>query len=203
MEPIDRKKADRFAFLEAIYNRTDGASDEAIDEREIGSELGWTDDRLEAVVQYLTAERLIECVAFGHNMGITHEGICEYERAVSEPGTATTYFPPVNIINVERMEHSQIQQGSRDSVQTFTMGASDAPAVQALLSEIRTALSHLDLPGDGRQSVESDVNTIAAQLSNPTPKRSIVADCLQSIRHVLEAGGGHLLALKIAEFLSR
>jgi hypothetical protein len=202
MNPIDRKKSDRFAFLEEIYKRTGGNRQQEVDEREIQRDLGWSEEQLEGVVGYLTAEGLVEYVELGYSMGITHDGIREYERAISAPDQASEYFPAVNIINVEKMENSQIQQGAVCSSQVMSVAADDVVAIRALLQETRAALAGLALSDEARQSIESDTGTIEAQLSNPHPKRSIIVECFSSVRHLLEAAGGHVLAMKIAAMMS-
>jgi len=56
-----------------------------------------------------------EQLANDFQLGITHNGIKENENAIRHPDEQTKYFPTVNIIYVEHMEGSQIQQGTIQS----------------------------------------------------------------------------------------
>jgi hypothetical protein len=51
----------------------------------------------------------------------------------------------------------------------------------------------------------SDVATIEAQIASPTPKKSIIAECLSSARAILEIAAGDVVAAglihEIAKYL--
>jgi hypothetical protein len=93
---------------------------------------------------------------------------------VSDPGRSTHYFPPVNIIHIEHMQQSQIQQGTIGSLQTQTLPIVDAVILKALVHEIRSA--DLSLSSTDRETLESDLETVDAQLKRPKSKHGIIRE---------------------------
>jgi len=104
-----------------------------------------------------------------------------------------------NIIHVETMQHSMIQQGTVSSSQGQIASALDVAALAALIHEIRSA--DLLLSGTDRSILNGDLETIEAQLRRPHPTLVIVRESLRSARAALEGAGAALLAAKVAQFL--
>ena len=98
MNTIERKKAQRFQYLNLLYEKTEGNIYKPINRWEIGEELGWTKQTTDLVVQYLFGEKLAEAFTIGGGIVITHFGNKEIEAALTNPEEPTTYFPPT--INV-------------------------------------------------------------------------------------------------------
>lgn len=116
--PLDEKRRRRLAFMERLYERTDGDRMARVQAREIGEELGWSDEEVFAVARYLADEGLLEFPTMGGFVAITHLGVVEMEQALGHPEAPTTHFPPIAIVNVYGdVVDSQIQAGTRDSSQ--------------------------------------------------------------------------------------
>lgn len=116
--PLEEKRRRRLAFMERLYARTDGDSMARVQAREIGEELRWTEEELFRILGYLSAEGLLEFLAIGGSVAITHLGVVEMEQAIEHPETPTTHFPPIAIINVfGDVVDSQIQAGTGGSSQ--------------------------------------------------------------------------------------
>lgn len=77
---IDEKRKDRQAFLEKLYELTDGNKMRSVDYREVGKQAGLADDRAEAAAAYLVADGLASWVSLGGFLSITHQGV----RAVED-----------------------------------------------------------------------------------------------------------------------
>ena len=96
---VEEKRKQRFQFLNLVYEHTDGNEDELVNMYELGEALNWGRDTPYLVCQYLRGEYLIEFVTHGGDISITHRGVVEIEKALTQPEEATNYFPPViNII---------------------------------------------------------------------------------------------------------
>lgn len=195
MDRLTEKKTNRFRFLHALYEATDGDTHAILSMWKLGLSLGLDRESTSGVVDYLNGEHLLEYRALGGEIGITHYGVLEVERALSEPEKPTQYFPPVvNITHVHSMVNSQIQQGSHGSQQSFSISQNDMGAIGDFVRELGARLDTAGLAESLRAEVRAEVSSIEAQLASPKPKQSIIREGLLSIRTILEGAIGNVLA---------
>jgi hypothetical protein len=190
----------RFQFLLKLHELTNGDELISIDAFELGDQLGFPRDETNRIDEYLRGEYLIQGVA-GTQIAITHHGIVEVERALSQPDEPTTYFPPFNIIHVERMIGSQIQQGTNESAQIFSYSNTDLEEVRKFIDDMRNHLNDLGLDSENQAQAKSDIETIDAQIKSPRPKSIILGECLKSLRTILEGALGSLIAAGLLQQL--
>jgi hypothetical protein len=207
MEPQDaltEKKAKRFRFLHFVYQKTDGDEHEHLDMWAIGTELGFSREQTERMVDYLVGEHLLQFVAMGGLIGITHYGVVQVERALSEPAQATEYFPPVvNIIHVGTMTGSTIQQAGARSLLTATLQPQEVAPMRELVKELKSVLPDLISAGGRREELEAHVATLEAQVAISTPNRTIVREALYTVRNVLEGMTGSVAASVLLDHIAR
>lgn len=194
-DTIIKKKSDRFRFLLKLYEETNGAKHAMVPMFELGSELGLSRDETENIVDYLIGEGLAKHRALGGILGIEHQGVIEIEKALSAPEKETQYFPPVNILNVQNMVNSQIQQGAHASTQTQSLISSQGvEQLEAFLAEFRRHFDNLPLGADDKKSASADMQTLYAQIESGKPKVAIVKESLRSIRSILEGVTANVVA---------
>ncbi len=97
MGRIEQKRAQRFLYLKRLYDLTDGDPAHSFALEAVGHALGWDDATRDPVETYLQNEGLIDVPTFGQ-VSLTHKGVQQIERAISEPDHATQYFPPTSHI---------------------------------------------------------------------------------------------------------
>lgn len=101
MNTLQEKKAKRFIYLNALYEKSDGDTHAHVDMLALGDEIKFPKEVTEKVVEYLKGENLLEDVALNGIIAITHYGVVKMEEALSSPEKETNYFPPVvNVMNV-------------------------------------------------------------------------------------------------------
>ena len=195
MTRLEQKRANRFRFLNALYETTDGRRDHMISMWELGDQIGMDRETTSGAVEYLVGEHLMEYLAIGGEVGITHYGITQVERALERPTEPTQYFPPVvNITHVHgSMTNSQIQQGSAGSSQVLHVAPADLDAVRRFVTEFAQAVAASDLRGNLRAETDAEIATLNAQLQSPKPKAGIIAEGLRSLRTILEGAAGSVL----------
>ena len=116
--PLEEKRRRRLAFIERLYERSDGDPMAWVNYRDIGEELGWSDEEAQTVTLYLRDEGLLTFPVLGGAVSITHAGIVEMEEAIDNPDRSTPHFPPISVINVYGdVRDSQLQAGTYDSRQ--------------------------------------------------------------------------------------
>lgn len=198
---IDLKR-NRFQFLKKLYEITEGNALCSVNMWEFGNELEFTRQTTEQIVQFLVGENLVKYFTLGGNIVITHQGIVQVENALSEPDKPTLYFPPINIINVQNMAGSQIQQGTSESNQTYSSSTSDYKDVFGFIMELEGKLDELQLDSSDAQEISADVSTIESQIKSSRPKNLIIKESLKSIKNILEGATGSVIASMFLEKLS-
>lgn len=199
---IQERKTARFRFLNELFEQSEGDEHKLQKLPEIARAIGMDKEEAWAVARYLQREGLLDFPSISDTIGITHEGINQIEAALSSPDDQTTYFPPVNVINIGNMSGGAIQQGTVDSVQVVIMQPEEVGAVTRLLAEIRRAIEGAGLADADSSDLRADLDTIEAQLRSSQPKRSIVRECLVSARAVLEAAAGTVIGAGITQQLA-
>jgi hypothetical protein len=108
--------------------------------------------------------------------------------------SAPTHTTHHVINNYGSMTGSPIQQGTSHSNVTVYFQTAD---VQSIIDKIRSAMADLPLSDESKNELELDIRTIEPQLSSPNPKRVVIAECLRSMRAVLEGIAGSIFATGI------
>lgn len=194
IDPLTQKKARRFRFLNGLYEKTDGNEEDIVDMWELGSEVGLSREETDSVVQYLVGENLLQYVAIGGAIGITHYGVVQVEQALSEPSRPTEYFPPlVNIVNIGTMSGSSVQQGGGNSNFDAFVQSVDQAALTDVVRQLKEALPELERVGARIDELRAHVLTLEAQSSLQQPNTAIVREALKTIRNVLEGVAGSVL----------
>jgi hypothetical protein len=197
MDAITKKKFDRFRFLNRLYEITDGDYNKFKLMWSLGEELNLSRDETLSVMNYLNTEGLARYFTLDGAVGITHTGVIEVERALSKPDTPTQYFPPViNILHVQSMVGSQIQQGSSSSTQTQSQSITqnDLNEIGVLLSSIKQNLTEIGLTGDANTDAEAEIQTIEAQLRSSKPKSAILRESFKTLRNLIEGVASNAVA---------
>lgn len=198
MDALTEKRANRFRFLNALYDKTNGSTHGIISMWEVGEGLDLDHDSTSGVVDYLNGENLLEHRTLGGGISITHYGVVEVENALSEPDKATQYFPPVvNIMHIQSMVNSQIQQGTHGSHQSLDIRPADLAAIRTFVAEFRATIDRFEVSTDIVQEARSELATLDAQLASPRPKGKIVVEGLRSIRTILEGAAATAVASEL------
>jgi hypothetical protein len=184
---VEEWREKRLRFMERLYDATGGSQLASVDPYELGDELGLSREETDRVIEYLQGEQLLAHAGLGR-VGITHLGVLEVERALSNPKQETEHFPPaINVIHVGQMHGSQIQQGTIHSKQRGQfLSEADREPLRELLETLRAVLPEADLAEEDHRQAEAELATVEAQLGAPRPKRSSIRASLETVRDLLE-----------------
>lgn len=104
---------------------------------------------------------------------------------------STTY----NINNFYGLvESSQLQQQTSGSIQIAIPNESDKTAIHEFIEAIKANLHVLELTNEVKDELNAELSTLAAQISSPKPKGSILNEGIASVRRILESAGGTIAA---------
>jgi hypothetical protein len=200
---IGKKKWARFEFLNKLYEVTDGDSLMIENMWELGREAGIDREDISKIVDYLRGEYLIEFMTLGGGISITHQGVIEIEKSHDSPDSPTEHFPAINVIHIENMSNSAVQQGNTNSNQSvlFEQGKSDD--LIKLIAEIEKIKNDLNLRQEDTEELDSELETIKSQSKSPRPKRLIITESLKTIRNLFEGIVGNAIAPSIIEMIDK
>ena len=199
---ISEKKKIRYEFLNKIYEVTDGDSTLIVNMWDIGKELNVERKDISNVVDYLRGEYLIKPMTIGGGISITHDGILEIEELHNSPDVPTVHFPAINVIHVENMNNSAIQQGNTNSAQNILFEQAKSDDLQKLILEIERIKKDLNLEKEDADELESELATIKSQSISPKPKKIIITESLRTIRNIVEGIAGNAIAPTIIEMIN-
>ncbi len=200
-EIVERKRR-RFVFLQALYNKTKDNRFESADIGELTRELGYERDEVYTIIDYLHEEHLVRAFG-GGTIRIEHLGIVEVEEALSKPDQPTEHFPAINIMHVEQMINSRVQQGTMHSIQSNIIEHGDLQPILDVVLRLKAVISDLNLKPEDRKEFEAEIATIESQKSSSHPKAAIIKECLHSLRRILEGAGGGILASQFAQEIAK
>jgi hypothetical protein len=182
---IEEKRKKRFQFMNALYNQVEGQELQIVDMFELGEELGFSRDETDGTVEYLDGEGLLKYRATGGAIGITHAGVVEVEAALSQPERPTQHFPAFNVINIQNMVNSQIQQATAHSTQSGSFTTTQTSELAEFLKELKSKLPQLNLDETEKADVEAEIATTEAQLKSSKPKSAILSTSLGAIKEIV------------------
>jgi len=118
MVDIEQLKKHRTDFLVKLYELSKGDIYASISMWELGASMNLERESISPIVEYLIGEGFIKAAGLGGFISITHNGIKESENILN-PTKTQKLDRPINIIKVENMTNSQIQQASSNSQQVY------------------------------------------------------------------------------------
>ncbi len=186
---LEDKKAQRLTYMSALYDATGGSPSAAVDMWELGQGLGWDRPTTDRTVEYLDAENLLKFIAMGGAISITHRGVVEVEQSREDPEAPTEHFPAIlNVLNVQTMYGSQIQQGSSGSQSMEIVQGPRVDELIDLIREIRVrALPLLDVDGDEYDEITAELDVAERQLQAKKPRREAVVQALARVGTLLNS----------------
>lgn len=128
-----------------------------------------------------------------------------YRRSNRPSAPARTEQRSTHSVHIERMYGSAIQQGTTGSqiIINFDVKSAD---FRSLIQDIKAKIPSLNIDQTRTNQLYSDVGTIEVQIASPAPKPSVIAECLSSIKAILENVAGNVVAsgivYEITKFLS-
>jgi hypothetical protein len=194
----------RFAYLKFVYDdaqRVRAGTIQTVDADVIHRALGVSDDEGSRIGDYLEERRLIRYITMGPIVTITAHGIDYVEAALAELDRPTEHFQPINVLHIDQLVNSQIQQGTVQSTQHAEWSGISGGELRSLLAELKPLF---DQPMSNEQNDDLNANfqTLEAQAKAPRPNKVIVREALSSLRSIAEKVGASLIAVKIAEMLA-
>jgi len=202
MTDLSQKKKNRFLFIKTMYEESDANTSAVFEMDELGAGLSFDFDETAKIVDYLINEGLIEYFGLGGTIQLTHQGLKEVEEALENPSEPTSHFLPINIISIESMTNSSIQQGTTGSTILQTIELTDVKQLNEIVEQLKAIASNPDIDTDHSKELISEIQTLESQARSPRPKKVIIRESLKTVRNILECVAGNMLTPVFASQIS-
>jgi hypothetical protein len=202
MDPkVAALKRKRYELLKALYDKTNADPSQWIEDTELQNDLGLSRQEYTPMILELKSKRLVKV---SHEAAaIDFPGIAEVERIETDPDQDSDYFPARNVMYVEHISQSQIQQGSYQSAQSMQLTNADLQPVSEFIEKLGNALNSLGLDPEEEKQAKADIATVRAQASSTRPNRVIIKESLLSLRRMLEAAAAGAAAVPAGDLLRK
>jgi len=200
MDEIKEMQGKRFQFLKCLYDLSAGDEHKFVNLYEVGKQLGFDKPTVVKIEYYLENEGLVEWRETSGSISITHKGVVEIEKALTKPEEPTEHFPPnINIIAIQHMEQSQIIQDSPGAKQVVSITVEQSKEILEVVKLLRNSVDKLNLSEQLKNDYNINIQTIELQMKTSQPKKGITADCLSSIKKILEGVASSVIAQQLLE----
>lgn len=106
-----------------------------------------------------------------------------------------------NLLQVENAHNSQFQQGTHNSTQNFFVDNATKTQLNDLLAQIKSLASNLEFDQETQDDLQSDIQTVEAQLSNSKPKNAILKSAFTSISSILKGSVEKAISAEMASHI--
>jgi hypothetical protein len=221
LSSVEDIKKRRFEYLYEVYKLTQSTNEfttNCVNKYSAGERLNLSRNTVDRIVDYFITEGLVRDFRWQSRSGgygegsyieLTNAGIKEVEQQVEKPDSSTEHFPPYSVFNISggNFTNSQFQVANKDSSQNITViNQNQSTELKEIVTELKQILSNSDIPGEKKQELEAEVQTIESQSKSPKPKIQIIKDALASAKGIIEDVSGVAataapLAIRIASWL--
>lgn len=144
--------------------------------------------------------KIVRDIILNWTLKLEEDGILGEDYTFTEKDKEVVTNPNYNIdnfISVNKMSHSQIQQGTIKSTQTQKIGLEGQEILSDFIKQLSNSLNQMGLESDRIKSLETELYDIKVLLKDDQ-QVGFIASKLQSIKAILEGAAGNLLASGVA-----
>lgn len=205
---LKEKQKTRLTLLHKLYELSGGDQHQYVNGGVLAEACGIADTaQFKTAVDYLEGEYLVETkrVSMGIPalLRIKHAGVVEVEGAFLKPDEPTTHFLPVNVLYVNQMVGSSIQQGTTNSTQTatVTLQATAIDELRKFVEVASTVIATANADSPAWHEMKAEIETLRAQTASPNPKVSIIRECLNSVGRLCEGAAAGAIGTQLATYI--
>jgi hypothetical protein len=205
MPPEETVQAKALRILRLIYERTRG-SEGGIDIQDVWQLLGMSEEDVKAGWTYLTDKHLITTFNIPTVARINAHGVDAIEAAQLQPDKTTPIFPSVtyNVIIHGTGAGSQVNVATSGSSQVSRVSQTDPAVLREFIDGVRLLvqqteglLSKAGLSSERQQEVAMLLTELRKGTEATKPDTSQLRSGLESLKHVMEHGAGHVVGMGV------
>ncbi len=138
------------------------------------------------------ALKLEEAGVTGNNMNFS-----EQEKKSVKNSPIVNNYHSENQVIVQSGHQLQIQQSGQESTLSINNQLLDKSELLEIIEEVKNQITSLPLSSDQKEEIESEIETLKAQIKSPKPKKPIIQSALISLRAIFENCVGEVAATAI------
>jgi hypothetical protein len=195
-----------FRLLEIMEKATRGSSRPVLLE-ELPDLDGMNSEESKVAYNYLRRKALIDPSNLNYAATVSAYGLDALRDAQLTPDAGTSAFPAItyNILHVETMTGSNIQQGTAHSQITATQTITTqhfVENVQKLVDQVERALPTSDLPTEVQEQTKAIKAELRAAASERTPYTGRLRRGLEALKRIMEHAAGDLVAAGVLSLIA-
>lgn len=175
-------------MFRGMMDATHGHMNSLVSMWELADDLHLDHEEVEAAVDYLVHEGLLQYMAMGGQIAVTHQGVKEYERLVKTPSAETEHFSSLNLVAGNTFVGSQIQVGSNNVV-----NVGNRPDLRELAREVvewsKANPNPQGLTAQDLADLKAEIETLRGQLRSSRSKDAILIESIKTARDILPKAG--------------
>ena len=104
-----------------------------------------------------------------------------------------------NKITIEKMINSQIQQGTRNSSQIFTLKSEENATFEKLVRRLKEEAATISLSPEDQKDLNFQISTLENQVKSTRKNKGIIAGAIETVTDIIESAAGSGLWAILAE----
>ena len=104
-----------------------------------------------------------------------------------------------NKITIEKMINSQIQQGTQNSSQIFTLKSDENATFEKLVQKLREESATLSLSPEDRRDLDFQIITLENQVNSTRKNKGIITGAIETVTTIIQGAAGSGLWAILAE----
>ncbi len=187
-EKLKQKEKDRFRVLQALYEAAEEVADGILlfTPQGVAPTVELDAPKVGQIFDYLEGEGLVETMAFGHTVRITHQGRMEVESYLRNPDRGTEHFNfgPLNFYGAVG-----VVQSGRENTATVTQNiGAEIQDVFSLIAQLRAEISKL--PDELQAEAEAEITDLEDEIAKPIEKANRISRITTGLENINKLGTG-------------
>lgn len=187
---LEQRQAWRYAILRKMYDLSGGHHLRGMSFASVAKEVGVPEEERAPARQYLMGEGLIRYIA--QDVAITHAGVVEIEKSMTEPTKPTEHFTPAVIQQVTQNFSGPVGAVQTGSHNVAHVNQSVSTDVQVLLQQLRAQVD--GLPAEQREEAIELVHGLEEQAKKPSPSKAMIKQILAGLGGMFAGAGSDVVA---------
>jgi len=104
-----------------------------------------------------------------------------------------------NKITIEKMINSQIQQGTQNSSQIFTLKSDENATFEKLVQRLREEAATISLSPEDRKDLDFQIITLENQVKSTRKNKGIISGAIETMTTIIQGAAGSGLWAILAE----
>ena len=189
MLELHKKQRQRFDYLEALYEMVDGSPINIVNHHHVAVRAQLTSESARDAFYYLLHEKLLKALNYEGSVSITHEGVKEYEAAITKSkkelcGKGEERVAN-NIVQISGQVSESLIHFANYEGNPETFSPAEMNLIREFIELLKGNIAHLNINKRGKTIISTEVETIETELNAEKPKTHLILAALHNLKGTL------------------